>query len=166
MTGSAAWRKNTAMRAIAMASLMAATSVGSTIGCQADLPPPPGASSRPAYPPKKMANAYDVVAHVEDGVARRGSHQFQVVHEDGHYYFASQANRDKFKSNPDKYVPAFRGWCACTMAKGVRMKASGEHFEVQDGRLYLFHDADLQQKWMQDRTGMKKTAEDHWAAMR
>ena len=32
--------------------------------------------------------------------------------------FASAENRNKFQSDPDKYLPAYNGWCATAVANG------------------------------------------------
>ena len=133
-----------------------------TLGCQTEASLPPGASSRPAYPPKKMANVHDVVAYVDEGTAMAGIRQFQTVHDGGLYYFASQTHLDAFKANPGRYVPAFNGWCSCGMAKGMRLPASGKDFRIVDGQLYLFHDAEVATEWERDVPAMIAKAQRNW----
>ena len=130
-----------------------------------DPPPPTGAASRPAYPPKLMANYFDPVAYVDNGVAEQGSRRFQRIHDGGLYYFGSQANLDRFMEDPTPYIPAFRGWCSCAMAQGMRKHASGEHFKIVDGALYLFHDGEAQAEWQKDPSAMITQAKEKWATM-
>lgn len=53
-------------------------------------------------------------------------------------YFASNENRTKFQSNPDKYLPAYNGWCATAVANGSLYKPNFSHYKVQDGKLLFF----------------------------
>ena len=52
--------------------------------------------------------------------------------------FASWANLDKFIENPEKYLPAYGGWCAIAVANGTLTKPDFSHFQIQDGKLYFF----------------------------
>ena len=134
-------------------------------GCSASESVPEGASTRPAYPPKRMANVHDVVAYVDRNAARLGLRTFATVHDGGLYYFESAANRDKFKAAPERYTPAFNGWCSCGMAKGMRLPASGTDFEVVDGQLYLFHNAEVRAIWKQDMQAMISKGQANWTQL-
>ena len=138
----------------------------SALGCQVEAALPPGAASRPAYPPKRMANTYDVVAYVENAAAIEGQRTFQTVHDGGLYFFSSQANLDKFRVNPTHYAPAFNGWCACGMAKGLRLPPSGQDFQVVDGQLYLFHDAAVHEAWRAQRAEMLEKGKENWVRLK
>ena len=166
MTGGADCRKRGAMfrRALLVSSCILFVAVGTA--CLAEAPPALGGASRPAYPPKRMANTYDVVAYVEDGHPAVGDRAHQVVHAGGLYYFASQANLDRFRADPQRYTPAYNGWCSGAMAKGMRMTANGREFEVMDGQLYLFHDADIHAAWKQDPRGWVRQATANWSTRR
>ena len=52
--------------------------------------------------------------------------------------FASAENRNKFQSNPDKYLPAYKGWCATAVANGSLYKPDYSHFKIQDEKLLFF----------------------------
>lgn len=52
--------------------------------------------------------------------------------------FASWSNMDKFIENPDKYLPAYGGWCAIAVANGTLTKPDFSHFQIQDDKLYFF----------------------------
>ncbi len=148
-------------RALIVSSFLVLVAAG--FACQADAPPTFGGASRPAYPPKRMANTYDVVAYVEDGQPIEGRREHQVVHAGGLYYFASKTSLERFKAEPHRYTPAFDGWCSGAMAKGMRMDVSGREFEVMDGQLYLFHDADIHAAWQQDPKGWIQQASSNWS---
>lgn len=43
-----------------------------------------------------------------------------------------------FVANPEKYVPAYGGWCALGVAMGQRFPVDATNFKVVDGRIMLF----------------------------
>lgn len=70
----------------------------------------------------------------------RGSEKFQYDYKGIVYYFASQENLDAFKKSPDKFEPAYGGWCAYTMATtGQRAKIDPTSYRIIDGKLYMFY---------------------------
>ena len=133
--------------------------------CEGD-PMPKKAASRPLYYPTHIANSYDVVAYVQDGRAEAGSRAHQLVHAGGLYQFASAEHLQAFKANPDRYMPTYDGFCACSMAKGNRMWSSGRDFAIHQGKVYLFGSAELLAEWRRDVDGMIVHAAEHWAALK
>lgn len=85
---------------------------------------------------------YDPVSYFPEGGAEpaKGSKDIELVHKGVRYRFASAEHRDAFKANPDKYEPAYGGWCAYAMAKDTYTKANPKRFLIQGGRLMLFYD--------------------------
>ena len=61
------------------------------------------------------------------------------------YYFINDKSMSVFKSNPEKYEPAYGGWCAYALAKDkpVLMEADPETYKIINGKLHVF----LQQFW-------------------
>src|SRR5260221_2042465 len=56
------------------------------------------------------------------------------------YQFSSAANLAKFKANPEKYEPAYGGWCAYAMGEtGAKVKIAPETFKIIDGKLILIY---------------------------
>ena len=50
------------------------------------------------------------------------------------------ANLNKFKTNPEKYEPAYGGWCAYAMgATGEKVKIDPETYKILDDKLYVFY---------------------------
>lgn len=88
-----------------------------------------------------VANGYDVVAYF-DGQALEGDKAFTTSHDEVKYKFASQQNLDKFKANPEKYVPLYGGYCAYAVAtSGKKVSVNPKTFEIRDGQLLLFYNA-------------------------
>jgi hypothetical protein len=84
------------------------------------------------------------------------------------YRFASDANRDLFRANPDKYVPAYNGWCAWAIAElNAKVDVEPTAYEIHEGKLYVFYDhADLNTRelWLKDPQDMVTRANSNWQA--
>ena len=104
-------------------------------------------------------NGYDPVAYFTVGKPVIGQDAF--VHEwmGAKWKFASQANLDLFKANPEKYAPQYGGYCAYGVAQGYLVKVEPDQFTIRDGKLYLNYDADVQAKWRKDPAGHIKIAD-------
>jgi YHS domain-containing protein len=82
---------------------------------------------------------FDPVSYFK-GKPLKGSEKIQHDHKGITYYFASEANRDEFKKTPEKFEPAYGGWCAYTVAtSGDRVKVDPTAYKIVAGRLFLFH---------------------------
>ena len=85
------------------------------------------------------------------------------------YWFVSAAVRDTFKANPDKYVPAYGGWCATGVALGQRFPVDPTNFKVVDGRILLFlknEKIDGVGHWNKDAAGNLKKADANWQKLK
>lgn len=54
------------------------------------------------------------------------------------YYFAVPEGKRAFDMNPEKYLPAFGGWCAFGMAIEDKFPIDPKSFKIVDGRLLVF----------------------------
>lgn len=109
---------------------------------------------------------YDPVAYFKDGKAMKGS-GWHVAHYQGvTYVFANKKNRKMFEAEPDKYLPAYGGYCAYGVAVGKKFVADPEVWKIVDGALYLNLDKDIQSKWNKDVPGFIKKADSNWMKIR
>ena len=81
---------------------------------------------------------YCPVCYIAANKAAKGSSQFSAEYKGITYWFVSAAVRDTFVASPDKYVPAYGGWCATGVALGQRFPVDPTNFKVVDGRIMLF----------------------------
>ena len=82
---------------------------------------------------------YDPVSYF-DNKPMEGKSEIKLSYKGVTYLFATQQNLTKFKSNPEKYEPAYGGWCAYAMGEsGEKVKIDPETFKIVDGKLYLFY---------------------------
>lgn len=89
---------------------------------------------------KTAISGWDTVAFFTEKKAVRGTSAFQHEHLGAVWLFASQANLDLFKADPERYLPEWGGHCAWGIAEGgyvSKKKLSGD-FAVIEGKLYLF----------------------------
>jgi YHS domain-containing protein len=82
---------------------------------------------------------YDPVSYF-DGEPVEGSEEIRTIYKGLTYYFATTSNLNKFKLAPDKFEPAYGGWCAYAMGEsGEKVKVDPETYKIIDGKLYLFY---------------------------
>lgn len=112
---------------------------------------------------------YDPVSYHMNGGARRGASALRARHGDATYLFSSAENRDAFLADPERYAPAFGGWCAWALAdgEGSLVKIDPDSYLIQDGRLLLFFDgflADTRAWWLErDALELEGAADGNWA---
>ena len=108
------------------------------------------------------AGGYDIVAYHRAGRALRGSKTVTAVHEGVTYRFADTANRDAFQSEPQRYLPAYGGYCAWAVANGYTAKGDPEAWSVVDGRLYLNYSKSVRARWERDVPGNIARGDINW----
>lgn len=105
---------------------------------------------------------YDVVSYQVNKRPVRGTGNFTATHDGAVYLFSTLENRDTFNANPEKYVPAYNGYCAFGVARGKKFVADPEVYRIVDGRLYLNLDANIQDLWFKDVPGEIALADEQW----
>ncbi len=105
---------------------------------------------------------YDPVAYFQMGRPVQGSPDFKLQHKGSEFHFSSQANRNAFAADPDRYSPQYNGFCAFGMASGYKAAIQPTAFTVVNGKLYLNYNADIQKKWGTDVSGYVKKADGLW----
>jgi YHS domain-containing protein len=110
---------------------------------------------------------YDAVAYFTEAKAVKGDASLHVDFEGATYWFSSPANRNAFRADPDRYRPAYGGWCAWAMVDGEKTRPDPTNFIVSNGRLFLFYKnffVDTKSKWQRgDPAALERKADAHWA---
>lgn len=108
---------------------------------------------------------YDPVSYFDNKPAE-GKSQFSFTHHGVTYWFSSQANLNKFKQSPEKYEPAYGGWCAYAMGEtGEKVKIDPETFKILDGKLYLFYNfwgTNTLKDWNKNEKPLKTKGDQNW----
>ena len=108
---------------------------------------------------------YDPVAYFS-GEAREGDAEITATHDGTTYRFASEANRDAFNEDPEKYTPEYGGFCATAMSEGKIFEVDPTNFKVDGDRLFLFYKGeagDTLPEWNADEANRRASADAHWA---
>lgn len=105
---------------------------------------------------------YDLVSYHNAKRPLRGNGHYVSVHDGVTYLFINDANKNTFDNNPDKYLPAYGGYCAFGVSVNKKFVGDPEVWRLVDGKLYLNLDAKIQDEWLKDVPGRIKVAEQNW----
>lgn len=114
---------------------------------------------------KLAIKGYDPVAYQASNSATKGDPKIESSYRGAKYHFASEANRTLFAKNPEKYVPAYGGFCAAGVGHGVRKDVDPTNFKVTNGRTFLFYkgaEGDGKEYWLKDEAAETKKADAEW----
>lgn len=108
---------------------------------------------------------YDPVSYF-DNKPVEGEDNLSFTYKGITYIFANQTNLNKFKTTPDKFEPAYGGWCAYAMGEtGEKVKVDPETFKIIEGKLYLFYNFwtnNTLDTWNKNEKLLKAKAETNW----
>ena len=111
---------------------------------------------------------YDPVSYF-DHQPQEGNENLYTVYKGITYRFATPANLDKFKTNPEKYEPAYGGWCAYAMgATGEKVKIDPETYKILDGKLYVFYNFwgnNTLTDWNKNEKELMTKGDQHWKSL-
>jgi len=110
-------------------------------------------------------SGYDPVSYFTDSKAIRGTKKFTHERAFKTWRFRSIENRDEFASMPEKYTPAYGGFCAYGVAQGYTVKIDPRAFTVEDGKLYLNYSKGIKKRFDSDRPGYISKANANWPAL-
>ena len=83
------------------------------------------------------AQGYDVVSYQTGKRPIRGNGHFVAVYDGAAYQFSSADNQKLFENDPEKYIPAYGGYCAFGASVGKKFIGDPEVWRVVNGKLYL-----------------------------
>jgi YHS domain-containing protein len=108
---------------------------------------------------------YDPVSYF-DNTPLEGKAEFFWTYRGVTYQFANAVNLKKFVSTPEKYEPAYGGWCAYAMGEsGEKVKIDPETFKIVEGRIYLFYNFwgnNTLKEWNKNERELKPSGDKHW----
>ena len=132
----------------------------------------PGVAAAPAMTGKPVntlgsagdvaIRGYDPVAYCRDGGPRQGSPEHATHHGGATWHFASAANKALFLADPERYKPAYGGFCAYGTSRGYLVKIEPEAWSIVGGRLYLNYDLDVRETWSTDTKTYLARSERNW----
>lgn len=109
---------------------------------------------------------YDPVSYISEQKSREGKPEFSYNYKGVVYHFSSEANKKSFIGNPEKYEPAYGGWCAYAMgARNEKVKIDPETFKIINGKTYLFYNFyfnNTLSDWNKNEAVLKSKADSNW----
>ena len=105
---------------------------------------------------------YDVVAYFTEEQPVKGSAKISAEHEDVLYYFSSEEHRELFLESPERYLPAYGGYCAYAVAKGSTASIQPHLWTVHDDRLFLNFSNGTQRSFTSNLTKFITRADKNW----
>ncbi len=109
---------------------------------------------------------YDAVSYFIGKVPQKGSKTFVTTYQGAMYYFSTATNLEIFKKAPQKYAPAYGGWCAYAMGlDGSKVDINPTTYKIKNGKLLLFYNKLLNNtldSWNKDEGNLYPKAEKNW----
>jgi hypothetical protein len=78
----------------------------------------------------------------------------------------SSSNRELFKTNPEKYIPQFGGYCAFGMSRGYKAETQPEAWTMVDGKLYLNYNKKVREEWNKNQVDFISKASSNWVKVK
>jgi len=108
---------------------------------------------------------YDPVSYQVSGEPLPGSRRYSAVYSEGTFLFNSSENRERFLTSPERYVPAYGGFCSYGVRVGKKFDGDPQVWKVVDGRLYLQLDHGTQRVWIKDVQKNIRVADRLWQSV-
>lgn len=108
----------------------------------------------------------DPVAFIEIGNRIPGQAAFALEHEGVAYYFATEANQQKFRTQPNRYIPQNGGFCTYGVSLGKKFDGDPSYAAVVDRKLYVFLNEGVYREFLKDQQGTIKKADRQWHKIR
>lgn len=118
-----------------------------------------------------MIEGYDPVSYIKQNKAMKGSSDITYKYQSSIINFSSEENKKEFIDHPQKYLPAYKGWCSYAMAYGGELApVDPKSFKVIDGKTHLFYNsfwANTLKKWnKKDDSSQVKMADTNWKKLK
>lgn len=105
---------------------------------------------------------YDLVSYRDNNGPVMGRAELSAEYDGLTYWFSTDDNRVAFLDNPSRYIPAYSGFCAITLALGRVTCPEFDNFKIEDDRLLLFEVTGFTNGrvlWNSDSSGFKHQAD-------
>ena len=110
-------------------------------------------------------NGYDPVAYFTDGQPVVGTKSHALKWMGAVWLFSSQENMATFEADPHEFAPQYGGYCAWAVSQGYTAPTDPKAWHIEDGKLYLNYNADVQTNWLKDIPGHIASADKNWPSI-
>lgn len=113
-----------------------------------------------------FVDGYDLVSYLNQKEAVEGKKENTVTYQGASFRFSTAANKKLFAADPEKYLPAYGGWCAFAMGEnGEKVEVNPKTFKIIDGKTYLFYNkffTNTLTSWNKNEAILKAKADANW----
>ncbi|WP_425071845.1 YHS domain-containing (seleno)protein [Sagittula sp. S175] len=96
-------------------------------------------------------HGFDPVSMFRSDAPVIGDAQFTSAHEGVDYYFATAEAKAAFDADPAGLLPQFGGFCAFGVYVGKKLDGDVRFADIVDGKLYLFVNQSIFDKYLEDK---------------
>lgn len=107
-------------------------------------------------------HGFDPVSMFHGENPEQGDAEFTSQHDGVDYYFASAAAQSEFDADPAAHLPQFGGFCAFGVFVGKKLDGDARYADIVDGKLYLFVNAAIFAKYLEDKAAVIEGAQAKW----
>jgi hypothetical protein len=104
---------------------------------------------------------YDLISYHNEEEPYKGKRRHRVTYQGVQYRFYKKLNRQLFEREPERFEPAYGGWCALAMAHGRFVPVDPRKFQIYEGRLFLFQRG-AKKHWEGKEAGLIPRADRLW----
>jgi len=105
---------------------------------------------------------YDPVAFFTDHQPVNGKMGLQSTYHGATYRFATDEHKAMFDAHPEKYEPAFGGYCAYGVSRNKLAEIDVNASQIVDGRLLLQYSKGVRDDFNKDAKGNLAKADANW----
>ncbi len=111
-------------------------------------------------------HGYDAVAYHTEGQAVEGRQEFAFRWDGAEWRFASADNRDLFAGDPERYAPAYGGYCAWAVSRNSVADIDPNSFVIHEGQLYLNINQRFNRRFSRSLLQNIERAQENWPGVR
>lgn len=108
---------------------------------------------------------HDPVAFFTIKAPVKGRPEYASQYHGARYLFVSAKNKAAFDARPDKYEPAFGGYCAYGVSRGKLVDIDVDAFQVVHDRLLLQYSTGVRDDFNRDPEGNLRKADANWPGL-
>jgi tetratricopeptide (TPR) repeat protein len=105
---------------------------------------------------------FDPVAYVTSDRPVLGHPRHFEIWDGAIWLFENADNRNRFIQGPERYVPAYGGYCSYCMATGHKFHADPYAWVIHENKTYLHASIGLRDAWLQNPNIYIKAADGQW----
>ena len=109
---------------------------------------------------------HDPVAFFTESAAVKGKKSITADYQGATYRFSTEEHRRLFEVDPERYAPAFGGYCAYAVgAKNSLVGVDIDTWQIVDGRLILNYNEDVKRMFNADLARLLAEADNNWPGL-